>query len=128
MSYSNDQGKGGGAIPVWIAPPPVGSSGAATPFTDVSGTVTAGGTSQTLNAANVARVKLIIQNPATILEQGIAVLEDLFINFTTAAGTANGSIVLTPGQIFTLSGTLITGELITVNAATTGHRYTAKVG
>lgn len=128
MSFPNDQSNAGGAIPVWLASPPAGSTGAATSFVDVSGTVTAGGTSQTLNAANPSRTKLIIQNPATILEQGIAVLEDLFINFTTSAGAANGSIVLTPGQMLILSETLITGELITVNAATTGHKYTAKVG
>lgn len=128
MSFPNDQSQAGGAIPVWLASPPAGSTGSATSFTDVSGSVTAGGTSQTLNAANPARTKLIVQNPATVLEQGVAVLEGLFINFTAAAGATNGSIVLAPGQMFTLSGTLITGELITVNAATSGHKYTAKVG
>ena len=128
MSFPNDQSKGAGAIPVWMTAPPAGSSGAATPFTDVSGTITAGGTSQTLNAVNSTRAKLIIQNPATILEQGVAARENLYINFTTAAGAANGSIILKPGQVFILSGAMITGELITVNAATTGHRFTAKVG
>lgn len=128
MSFPNDQSQAGGAIPVWIAAPPTGATGAATSFTDVSGSVIAGGTSQTLNAVNAARAKLIIQNPVSATEQGIATAENLYINFTSAAGATNGSIILIPGQMFTLSGTLITGELITVNAATTGHKYTAKVG
>lgn len=126
--YPNDQSQPGGAIPVWIASPPAGGVTPDVSFTDASGAVTTGGTSQTLNAANPSRTKLIIQNPLSATEQGIALAENLYINFTSAADVANGSIILIPGQMLTLSGTLITGELITVNAATSGHKYTAKVG
>lgn len=97
-------------------------------FTDRSGNITVGGTSQILAAANAARKLIQIENPATALGQNIAAAESLFINFTAGAGVNNGtSFELTPGGYWPPAGqNVITTEAITVNAATTGHRWIAK--
>ena len=96
-------------------------------YTDKSGAIAAGGTAQTLAAVNAARKRIFIQNPSTIAGQNIAALERLFINFTTAAGVDTGaSIELQPGQSFDTGAGGVTSELISVNAATTGHRWIAK--
>lgn len=99
------------------------------PFTDRSGSITTGGTSQTLAGANLARKRIIIQNPCTTGSEGIGSTENLFINFTSAATTAGGnSIELQPCTIWD-SGPApaqVTSEAITVIAATTGHKYVAK--
>jgi hypothetical protein len=94
-------------------------------LTDRSGTVTAGGTSQTLAAINAARKYILIENPINAVNG-----ETLFINFTSAASTsAAGSIQIAPGGSINLNiGTYITTELITVTAATTGHAFIAKEG
>lgn len=95
-------------------------------FTNKSGTIAVGGTSQQITPVNLNRKKIIIENPATAAGQGIAAAESLFINFTAAAGVNNGtSIELLPGGSYD-SGTTITTEAINVNAATTGHVFIAK--
>lgn len=97
------------------------ASGVTGPFTDRSGTITVGGTSQQLAAANAARRYLIVQNPPTATE-------NLYINFTTAASTGAGSIGLIPGSAYTMESDFINTEAVTVIAATTGHVFTAKEG
>jgi hypothetical protein len=96
-------------------------------YTNRSGAITTGATSQVLAAANGARKRLFIQNPATIAGQNIASLESLYINYTSAAGIADGnSIELQPGQTFDTGTGPITTEIINVIAATTGHRFIAR--
>lgn len=96
-------------------------------FTNRSGTITTGGSSQTLAEAMAGRWRIIIQNPGTSASQGITLAESLFINFTAAAAlVGGGSIELLPGVIFDSGIGPVSPELITVTAATTGHNYTAK--
>lgn len=94
--------------------------------TNRSGSIAAGGSSQTAIAANSSRKGFLIQNPCTATTQGISTAENLFINFTSAASTSAGtSIELGPCDSFSSVGT-ITTETITVTATTTGHKYVAK--
>lgn len=119
MSQPNDQTVAASAIPVWSAP---------TTFTNVSGAIAAGGTSQLLNAANSSRRKIIIQNPLSATDQGISTAENLYVNFSSVASAAGGSYILAPGDKIILSGMDCTTESINIYAATTGHRFTALVG
>jgi hypothetical protein len=96
-------------------------------FTDKSGAITAGGTSQTLAAINTVRKRILIVNPCTATSQNIATAESLFINFTSAASpTAGGSVELAPCGSYDSGAGPVTTELIAVNAATTAHKWTAK--
>ncbi len=87
-------------------------------LTDRSGTITAGGTAQTLAAANAARRYLLVENldPA----------EDLWINFTTTAAAAHPSLLIPPRGGFVMDAGFVSTELVSVIAATTSHAFTAK--
>jgi hypothetical protein len=92
------------------------AQGAAGDYVDRSGTITTGGTSQELVAANPGRGNITIYNLSTETEV-------LCVNVTSAAScTAAGSWHITPGGSITLT----TKEVINVVAATTGHKFTAK--
>jgi hypothetical protein len=99
-----------GATPVAITP------------TDKGGTMTAGGTAQTAIASNSSRKGGWIQNPCSATES-------LFISTTTSATTTGASddAELPACASFSLvtSGGVITAA-VSVNAATTGHRWLAK--
>jgi hypothetical protein len=85
-------------------------------FIDLSGTVTLGGTSQTLAAANPGRQSIHITHST-------AETEVLCVNTTSAAScTTAGTYVIAAGGSLCLN----TKEKITVVATTTGHKYTAK--
>ena len=92
-------------------------------LTDRSGTVTTGGTSQQIAAANSSRKFLLIENPSNATEV-------LYVNFTTAASTtAKNSIELNAGGSIQLNaGTYITTEAVNVTAVTTSHAFIAKEG
>lgn len=96
--------------------------------TDRGGTVTAGGTAQTLAPANPARKAVVIQNPCTAAGQGIGAAEDLYISVAgnaTVAGSGNYADLASCGSAsVTVNGEVYTGA-ISVNAATTGHRWMA---
>lgn len=88
--------------------------------TDCGGTVTTGGTSQTVTATNLTRTYLYIQNP-------IAATEPITIKFNAAATLPNtgNSYEIAPGGTFTLQGndgSMFTGTVM-INATTAGHRY-----
>jgi hypothetical protein len=94
------------------------STGAAAPLgsgVDRSGTITLGGTAQTLSAANTSRISLTGQN--------IDATEDLWINEIggTAAANTAGSYVVPPRATFSIA----TQRAVSVVAATTGHKFTA---
>lgn len=98
---------------LWV---PLLASAAGSDYVDRSGTVTLGGTSQTLAAASGNRGPIIITNPSTESEV-------LCVNITSAAScTTPGSFLIQSGGSLTLN----TDELVTVVAATTGHKFTAK--
>lgn len=86
-------------------------------FTDRSGTITTGGVSQTLMAANASRKSFLVQNPPTATE-------NLYINFTSAASAS--TLALTPGASYFEESSVVTSEAVTVFAATTGHAFIAK--
>lgn len=86
-------------------------------------TVTTGGTSQQVFAVLASRRYLICQNP-------ISATEPLYLNFGTAASTANnGSIEIAIGGSFSMHGgtSMYTGT-VNVTAATTGHYFICKQG
>jgi len=114
------QGSGGGTISVTTSP-------VTGTFTDRSGSISTGGTSQTLASSNTSRKCIVIENPASATTQGIGAAESLFINFTSSASTSAGtSIELTPGGTYFMCAGAITTEQINVVATTTGHKYTGK--
>jgi hypothetical protein len=87
---------------------------------DRSGTITAGGTSQQLAAANATRQYLLVQNNSN---------GDLWINFGVAAVTTQPSIRLAPGSQIEYSpgGTgVIPTQAVNIIGATTGQVFTAK--
>ena len=88
-------------------------------WTDRSGTIATGGTSQTILAANSARTAWEIQNPPTATE-------NLCFNFTSAASLTSASICLAPGAIYSEAHGFVSTEAITAIAATTGHAFVAK--
>lgn len=93
-----------------------------TPLTDLSGTVTAGGTSQSLSAANTARKYLRVSNPSTASES-------LFVNDKGAdASTTDGkSMEIQPGVIYSWEGNPPIGA-VAITSATTGHAFEAAEG
>jgi len=101
-------------------PHPVTSNTPRGTYTDRSGTVTTGGSSQQIMAVNANRKSIIIENP-------IAATETLFFNFTSAASTTSASIGLAPGGIYSPTN-FISTEAINVTATTTGHAFVAKEG
>ncbi len=96
-------------------------------MTNRSIALTTGGTSQQIAAANNARKRIIIMNPCTLTSQGIAVAENIFVNFTTAASaTAGNSFELQPCGSYDSGQGPVTTEAVNVVAATTGHLIVSK--
>lgn len=102
-----------GKLQVAVAP-------AAGLLTDQSGALTTGGTAEVMMASNADRAYLLIQN--------IDTAEDLWFNFTTTAVADQPSIKLGPGDSFVMESGFISTQAISVIAATTGHKWTAKEG
>lgn len=98
---------------------PIKVESAAGLFTDRSGTITAGGTAQTLASANTSRKYLLIQNVSA---------GDLWINFTTAAIAGQPSFKLASGDSFVQEGTFVSTEAISIFGATSGQAFSAKEG
>lgn len=101
---------GGGSVTVQ------GSNGG---LTDISGSITVGGTSQQLAAANSSRRYLFIQNVSVNL---------LWIDFGVAAVEDSPSIKLNPNASFTMDGTFISKDQINIIGPITGRKWTAKEG
>lgn len=89
-------------------------------LTNISGSIAAGATAQTISAATPARRYFFIQN--------LDASEDLWINFGTAAVADQPSIKIEAGGSFSMEDSFVSTQLISVIAATTGHKYTAKEG
>lgn len=86
-------------------------------LTDGSGTITTGGTSQQIFAANSTRNYLFVQNLSSA---------DEYINFGSAATTGAGSIKLISGASFVMESNTITNQTVNIIGATTGQSFTAK--
>lgn len=95
-------------------------------LTDRSGTIAVGGTAQQAMAANTSRKYLLLVNPSTAAEQGIATAETLWFNFTATAVATQPSIPLEPGEKFLMEAGFVSTELVSIRAATTGHVFVAK--
>lgn len=107
---------------------PITVSPVAVTPTDKGGTITLGGTAQTLAAANTSRKSLVVQNPCTATGQVIAVAESLFIAVAGSA-TVNGAgnfaeLPACGSATISYNGTVITSA-VSVIAATTSHRWIA---
>lgn len=83
--------------------------------TDRSGTITTGGTPQSLMAANATRKRWILSNPASATE---------VLSFAYASST-NHYIDLNPGATWDETDFSVSGDQIFVKGATTGHAFTA---
>lgn len=91
-------------------------------FTRGIGAIATGGTVQQLFAANTERQYLLIQNPSNAGEI-------LFVDFTSNASTTQGTCLeLAPGAAISFEGSFCPTDKVTVNAATTGHKYVAYQG
>lgn len=97
--------------------------------TDRGGTMTTGGTVQPLAASNASRQSIVIVNPCSATSQGgIAAAESLYISVTgnaTVAGAANYAELAPCGSTAVVVANEVYTGAITVNAATTGHRWMA---
>lgn len=123
--------------PVWqgdtlvYAPDPTGTSGGASEtvnvaplrgtFTDRSGSVATGGTSQQVAATNTSRNYILVQN----ISSG-----DLWVNFGVAAVQDQPSIKVTSGLSieYGAAGGFIPTGAVNVVGATTGQKFAAKEG
>ena len=98
-----------------------GGGGGATrgTFSDGSGTITVGGTSQQIFATNLTRNYLLIQN----ISSG-----NLYVNFTNAAKVDTpGSLTINPhGSLEMIAAGFISDEAVNIIGATTGQAFTAK--
>lgn len=88
-------------------------------LTDYSGTITTGGSSQSIISANTNRSYLFIENVSSDL---------LWINFTSAANEDQPSIRIGPGGAFVMEGFFVSTEIIAIIGPTTGQEFTAKEG
>ena len=99
---------------------PVTTTGESGALTDRSGTITSGGTAQEVMAANAARRYLFIEN--------LDSAEEMWINLGVTAVALQPSIRIQPLGSFVMEGSLISDQLVSVIAATTGHEFAAKEG
>lgn len=86
--------------------------------TDRSGTITTGGTAQTIAVANAYRTHFAIINPPTATET-------LYVSFTGTA-TANSMQLLAGGSIIYDAPQFVPNSAVSVFAATTGHAFNAE--
>jgi hypothetical protein len=96
-------------------------------FASADSFIAVGGTSQIALPINAARKRFEIFNPSSAAGQNIGAAETLFVNYTNAAGVNDGtSFELFPGASFDTGYGPVTTQAITVNAATTNHRFACK--
>jgi hypothetical protein len=87
---------------------------------DRSGTITTGGTAQTVMAANPDRKYLIFQNNST---------GDLWINFdTVTAVIGQPSLKIPAGGGYSLESSFVSTQAMTVIGATTAQAFSCKEG
>ena len=112
-------------LTVGLASPALAQSNTPQPMQDCSVTLTTGGTSQTILAANPNRHYLFIENPSATVS-GVSA-ESLFLNSDAAAASDGKSIELAnvTSKEFTFPGYVPTGD-VRVNAATTAHKIICK--
>lgn len=95
---------------------PLSGRGQDTPV-DGSGTITTGGTSQTVFAANSGRRYFEFQNISDT---------DMYINFGAAAVADSNSFKLVPGAVYVNASNYCPKGSINVICATTGKKFVTK--
>lgn len=103
-----------------VLPLPVSSTasgGNPVTYTNRSGTVTLGGTAQTLMAANASRQGFIVQNVST---------GDLWISSLGTAAATQPSIWLPPGSYYEPPSDGVPVAAISIFGATTGQAFSAR--
>lgn len=99
-------------------PSPVSVSNQPATATSRSGTITAGGTAQTLMAANASRQGFSVQNLST---------ENLYINeLGSAAVNTQPSILVPPNALYEPPLGCVSVAAISILGATTGSAFTAR--
>lgn len=88
-------------------------------FRDISTTITTGGTAQTLAAVDANRSYILIHNPRTESESLLVSLVGTAVSGNAVELAPGGTIEFTDGKIPT--------NLVSVLAATTGHKIVAWV-
>jgi len=86
-------------------------------LTDRSGSITVGGTAQTLAAANGSRKYFLFVNQSS---------GNMWINFTTTAVADQPSILIVPTGSLVMEAGFVSTEAISVIGATTGQKWMAK--
>lgn len=84
---------------------------------DRSGTITSGGTAQTIAAADSTRIGFLIQNVSDT---------DMYVNFGAVAVAGGTSLKLVSGAGYETPSTLAEKGAVSVIGATTGKAFTAK--
>lgn len=92
---------------------------AAGTLTDGSGSITTGGVSQQIFAANSTRKYLLVQNLST---------ENMWVNFGSAAAADSTSVKLLPNGSVVMESSFVSNQTVNVIAATTGSKFVAKQG
>ena len=85
-------------------------------YTDKSGTVTAGGTAQTLMGARASRQGFVVQNLSAT---------DLYINATGTAAANSGSIRIAAGNLYECPNHAVPITAVSIFGATTAQAFTA---
>jgi hypothetical protein len=94
-----------------------GLGGQSVALTDGSGSITTGGTSQQIFAANATRQYLFIEN----LSSG-----NLYVNFGSAATQGSGSIMIVPNGSFVMENGTVSNQTVNIIGATSAQAFTAK--
>ena len=116
-----DTGQVNGSRPVYADQVVTAPSSSVGTGSDVSLAIAVGGTAQALLAADSTRSEVFISNPDAGEDLWFRVFSPLA---TSAASNGQGSIKLPPGASVTITGKPA-ASLISVVAATTGHKVTA---
>jgi flagellar capping protein FliD len=130
LATSSADGEGGTAQAIVVN---IGAATETLTFEAWGSTITTGGTAKNaIDAPGTQISYIIIQNPPDSASQGIVTAENLFVKLDGAA-VVNGATnfaVLAPGQSVTIGMPGLRPDpdiVVSVNAATTGHKYLATI-
>ena len=117
LSSSGDSVTIGGTLPAFANSPTVLIGQGSTNDTDISGSITTGGTAQQIQAATTTRIGFTIQNTST---------SDLWFSERTSAVTASPSFRLPAGQTYQTPENWSPTGAISIIGSTTGQTFTAR--
>lgn len=115
--YFASTGAGTSADPIVPVVTVGASAGSQVTLTDRSGTITSGGTAQTLMASNAARKGFYIQNTSS---------GDLWISSVGTAAVAGSSMRVIAGSLYECPSYAVPTTAISIYGATTGQSFAAR--